>query len=71
MTHHLEKLKKIPPVITEIIKGVENAEFERAYFTEFGDCSLKFNVSYFVNSADYVAYLEMQQKHQFRNYRSI
>jgi small-conductance mechanosensitive channel len=61
----LEQLKKIPPMITEIIKQVENAEFERTYFTEFGDCSLKFETSYYVNSADYTTYLETQQKINF------
>ena len=52
-------------VITETIKSVETAEFERAYFTEFGDSSLKFEISYFVNSVDYVTYLETQQKINF------
>ena len=61
----LDKLKKIPPMISEIIKITDNAEFERAYFTEFGDSSLKFEISYFVNSADYVVYLETRQKINF------
>jgi small-conductance mechanosensitive channel len=61
----LEKMKKIPPMIAEIVKAVEGAEFERAFFTEFGDCSLKFDISYYVNSADYTQYLEIQQKINF------
>jgi len=61
----LEKLKKIPPIITEIIKGIETAEFERAYFTEFGESSLKFYISYYVKSADYKVYLETQQQINF------
>jgi len=61
----LEKLKKIPPIIADIIKNIETTEFERAYFTEFGDYTLKFEVSYFVNSADYVTYLETRQKINF------
>ena len=61
----LEKLKQIPPMITEIIKKVDAAEFERVHFTEFGDCSLKFLVSYYVNSADYATYLETQQSINF------
>jgi small-conductance mechanosensitive channel len=60
-----EKLKKIPQIITDIVKSAENAEFERVHFTEFGDCSLKFLVSYYVNSADYATYLETQQSINF------
>jgi small-conductance mechanosensitive channel len=61
----LEKLKKIPPLVTEIIKGIEGAEFERAYFTTFGDSSLKFDISYFVTTANYETYLQIQQKINF------
>jgi small-conductance mechanosensitive channel len=61
----LEKMKKIPPMIADIIKAVEGTEFERAYFTEFGDCSLKFEISYYVKSADLTTYLEIQQKINF------
>ena len=61
----LEKLKQIPPMITDIIKKVDAAEFERIHFTEFGDCSLKFLISYYVNSADYATYLETQQSINF------
>jgi small-conductance mechanosensitive channel len=60
-----EKLKKIPPMIADIIKSMAPAEFERAHFTEFGDYSLKFLVSYYVNSADYAVYLNTQQQINF------
>jgi small-conductance mechanosensitive channel len=60
-----EKLRKIPALITEIIKNADSAEFERVHFTEFGDCSLKFLVSYYVNSADYARYLDTQQNINF------
>jgi small-conductance mechanosensitive channel len=35
------------------------------HFTEFGDCNLKFLVSYYVNSADYATYLDTQQSINF------
>ncbi len=60
-----EKLKKIPQIITDIIKSAENAEFERVHFTEFGDCSLKFLISYYVTTSDYAAYLDTQQSINF------
>lgn len=61
----LEKLRKIPPIIADIIKSIEKAEFERVHFTEFGDSSLKFLVSYYVNCAEYATYLDTQQKINF------
>jgi small-conductance mechanosensitive channel len=61
----LDKLKKISPIITEIIKDMDGAEFERTFFTEFGESSLKFDISYYVNSADYTKYLEIREKINF------
>jgi len=61
----LEKLKKIPPLIRGIFQNLDTADLERVHFTEFGDCSLKFLISYYVNSADYTEYLETQQKLNF------
>jgi small-conductance mechanosensitive channel len=60
-----EKLKKIPDIIKEIIKNQQYAEVERVHFTEFGDCALKFLVSYFITIADYTTYLDTQQSINF------
>jgi small-conductance mechanosensitive channel len=60
-----EKLKKIPSMITDIIKHVNTAELERVHFTEFGDSALKFQISYYVLSADVGVYLDTQQKINF------
>jgi small-conductance mechanosensitive channel len=56
-----EKLKRIPSIITDIIKNMQNAEAERVHFTEFGDFALKFLISYYVTIADYGTYLDIQQ----------
>jgi small-conductance mechanosensitive channel len=60
-----EKLKIIPLVLRGIIENTQGAEVERVHFTEFGDCALKFLVSYFVTSADYGKYLDIQQTINF------
>ena len=57
-----EKLKKVPPMITNIIKTVKGATPQFVNFNEFGEYSLKFFISYFVNSSDYGKYLEIQQE---------
>jgi len=58
-------LKRIPDLIGNIIRNQSTAELERVNFTEFGDYSLKFQIIYYVTSADYGQYLETQQKINF------
>jgi len=56
-----EKLEKIPLIIKEIIDRQENARFDRCHFKSFGDSSLEFETVYYVKSADYNAYMDIQQ----------
>lgn len=60
-----EKLKLIPLILRGIIENTENTEVERVHFTEFGDFALKFQISYYVNVADYGIYLDIQQAINF------
>ena len=57
-----EKVRKVPVIITDIIKNVKGAAPQFIYFNEFGEYSLKFFISYFVNASDYGKYLEVQQE---------
>lgn len=57
-----EKLKGIPQIVKDVIGGIELAELDRAHFKEFGDFSLNFEVMYRVQSADYNAYMDVQQQ---------
>ncbi|MCL2642956.1 MAG: mechanosensitive ion channel family protein [Candidatus Bathyarchaeota archaeon] len=57
-----EKLRKIPPMIVDIIKSVKGTSPQFVNFNEFGEYSLKFFVSYFVSASDYGKYLEVQQE---------
>ncbi|XES76094.1 MAG: mechanosensitive ion channel family protein [Candidatus Bathyarchaeia archaeon] len=61
----IEKLKKIPQIIADIINNLDTATLERVHFTEFGDCSPKFLISYYVNSSEYAKYLDTQQQINF------
>ncbi len=58
----LEKLKEIPQMVEEIIKAVEGVEFDRCHFKEYGDFSLNFEVVFYVDSPDYVKYMDVRQK---------
>ena len=61
----LEKLKKIPGIITDIINNCPLADLDRVHFSEFGDFSLKFETVYYVQVADYTKYMDVQQSIYF------
>ena len=54
-------LEKIPKIIRKIVETQPKTEFNWCHFREFGDWSLNFSVSYFINSADYLQFLDVQQ----------
>jgi small-conductance mechanosensitive channel len=63
VTYHtpLDKLKKIPGILKNIIESCENVEFQRVHFKELGSFSLNFEIVYTLKSPDYVKYLDTQQ----------
>jgi small-conductance mechanosensitive channel len=61
----LAKLKKIPQIISDIIKNIDQTELIRVNFTEFGDYSLKFVTLFYVNTSDYGKFVEIQEEINF------
>lgn len=57
-----EQVEAIPPMVREIIEGLETTRFDRAHFHRFGDSSLDFEVVYFVLVPDYNTYMDIQQQ---------
>lgn len=57
-----DKLKEIPKIIEEIIKKQKLAEFNRCHFKSFGDFSLNFEIVFYVNSTDYLEYMNTLEK---------
>ena len=57
-----EKLKRIPPIIRDIVAKVELADIDRVHFKKFGDFSLDFEVVYYLRSSDYNKYMDTQQE---------
>lgn len=55
------KIKAIPGIIKNFIESQEHTQFDRAHFSGFGDFSLNFEVVYYILSADYNLYMEIQQ----------
>jgi len=58
----IDKLKKIPGIVKDIIEGIESTRFDRAHFNRFDDSALNFDVVYYVESAEYAKYMNIQQE---------
>jgi small-conductance mechanosensitive channel len=56
-----EQLKEIPALVKKIIEELPNVTFDRGHFTTLGDTALIFEFAYFVNSSDYIEYMNIQQ----------
>lgn len=58
----LETLRNIPPMIKAIVQKRKLTTFDRAHFAFYKDWSLRFEVVYYVLSADYNTYMDIQQE---------
>lgn len=67
-----EKLRQIPGVLKEIVESKDElVDFDRAHFKEFGDSSLNFEIVYYINSAEYAVYMDIQQDYNFQIYEKF
>jgi len=66
-----DKLAAIPAAIREIIESQEQTRFDRAHFKEYGDSSLKFEAVYYMLTADYNIYMDIQQAINLEIYRKF
>ncbi|MBX2946472.1 MAG: mechanosensitive ion channel family protein [Cyclobacteriaceae bacterium] len=67
----LEKLKRIPEIITKIVESEPLTTPDRVHFAMYGDFSLNFEVVFFVESADYKQYMDIIQDVNFRIYEAF
>ena len=57
-----DQLEQIPPLVKRIIEThKDKVRFDRAHFFAFGESSLDFEVVFWVRSADYNLYMDVQQ----------
>ncbi len=56
-----EQLRAAPTIIREAIEAHDKVRFDRAHFQSYGDFALLFEVVYYVLSADYNLYMDIQQ----------
>lgn len=57
-----DTLRSIPEKIQAIVGKESGAEFGRCHFSEYGPSSLDFETVFYVNSADYVQYMDVKQR---------
>ncbi|MEO7773771.1 MAG: mechanosensitive ion channel family protein [Steroidobacteraceae bacterium] len=65
----LARLERIPGIIREIIEAQQETRFDRSHFARHGAASLDFETVYFVLSADYNRYMDIQQAINFALHR--
>ena len=56
-----ENLEAMARMIREIVESQDDVRFDRSHFKEFGDSALVFETVYFVLTADYNRYMDIQQ----------
>jgi len=66
-----DKLEKIPGLIKEIISSIDRTRFDRSHFKGYGDFSLNFETVYYVLSADYNLFMDIQQAINLALYRKF
>jgi MscS family membrane protein len=57
-----DKFEKIPSMLKKIISSNAGARFDRAHFNSFGESALEFEVAYYILSAEYIDFLNLNQK---------
>lgn len=55
-----DKLERIPPIVREIVEGLEDATLDRVHFNLMGDFSLNFEIAYYVETPDFYRYMDIQ-----------
>ncbi|MDX1380880.1 MAG: mechanosensitive ion channel family protein [Xanthomonadales bacterium] len=64
-----DKLQLIPRIVREAVEAEDGTRFDRSHFSKYADYSLNFESVYYVLSADYNAYMDVQQSIYFAIHR--
>ncbi|MEK6967927.1 MAG: mechanosensitive ion channel family protein, partial [Nanoarchaeota archaeon] len=59
------KLRKIPQIISEIIKKNKDTDIERVHLKQLGDTALVFEASYTIKNPDMKTFMDVQQEINF------
>lgn len=56
-----DQLKRIPGIVRDLFKSLNQVKLDRVHFKKFGDSALVYEVAYFVLSPDYNVYMDKQE----------
>jgi small-conductance mechanosensitive channel len=56
-----EDLRRVPEILRTVVEAQEGTRFDRSHFVSYGDFALMFETVYYVLSADYNRYMDVQQ----------
>jgi small-conductance mechanosensitive channel len=65
------KLEQIPAVVRSIVEAQEGVRFDRSHFSKHAAASLDFETVYYVLSADFNRYMDIQQAINLRIHREF
>jgi len=57
-----DQLSSLPNALEEIVNSESKAEFERAFFNDFGNSALEIKLTYYVNSPDYDEFTQIKHR---------
>jgi small-conductance mechanosensitive channel len=67
----MELIERVPALIREIVEAQADTRFDRAHFARHGAASLDFETVYYVLSADFNKYMDIQQAINLRLHRQF
>ena len=57
-----KKLEKIPEIVKNIFDKIKKADLDRVHFKRFDDFCLNYEIVYYVDSGEYMEYMDIQQE---------
>lgn len=67
----IELIERVPALIREIVEAQQGTRFDRSHFAKYGPGSLDFETVYYVLSADFNRYMDIQQAINLRLHREL
>lgn len=67
----IDLVEQIPALIREIVEAQPNTRFDRSHFAKHAAASLDYETVYYVLSADFNKYMDIQQAINFRLHREL
>lgn len=67
----IDVIEKIPAAIRTIVEAQDGTRFDRSHFQKHGSASLDFETVYYILSADYNRYMDVQQQINLALHRKI